>query len=133
MSLAWIFPVTFIPGLALLVMSSIHKRGYISQSISEYFMHDQQIPLEIVRLQEKRLELIHSALTSLYLGIFTFALSSLLGGLASLVVPVWRIIMVIMICWGILFLGAAAIILIFESRDATRVMKKEGQYRNKNR
>ncbi|MEO0897057.1 MAG: DUF2721 domain-containing protein [Bacteroidota bacterium] len=127
---AFIIPVSFIPGIAILIVSTINKRSNIYDAISNY-SHRQMPPEELILLQEKRLIIIHRILTLLYLAVAFFSLSSFLGGLTINEMDLNQVIMVVLLCVGILFITVASFFLIYESHLATKAIIHESALRRK--
>lgn len=124
-SIAWILPVTFIPGLAILILSTINKRNHIYDIITDRMDKDNPALVPIIHIHLNRLRYIHLALTMLYAGIGSLGLSSLLGGITSELTAISMYVVLILVCLGLLFLCIAVGMLIYESSLSTKAMKQE--------
>jgi len=126
---AFILPVSFIPGIAILIVSTINKRSNIHEVLLQYRREEHPIPEGHFEIQEKRLLIIHRILTLLYLAVAFFSLASFLGGLTINTMELNEMIMFILLCIGILFITSAAFLLIYESHVATQSVRMERDLR----
>ncbi len=124
-SIAWILPVTFIPGLAILIMSTINKRTHVYDIVTNRMDRKDPELVPVIKIHLRRLRFIHLALTMLYSGIGSLALASLTGGLTSEWVEISAYLVVGLIVLGLIFLSIAVGFLIYESSLSTKALLKE--------
>ncbi len=131
LSFSWILPVSFLPGIAILILSTINKRNYIYVALSSSISLIGKIDSAVMDLQEKRLKIIHQVLTLLYLGVASFSLSSLVGGLTLSEMALGNGLIMVLLCSGILSVTIGASLLIYESHLATKSIIRESKLRQK--
>ena len=112
----WLTPVTLLPGVALLLISTVARSGQIEMEIHR--MLDNKDDASLVDHVSQRSTLVRNAIVGMYVSIAIFALASMLGGLAAVVaswteLALW--IVVLLTGLGILALFAGTYFLIRES------------------
>jgi len=112
----WLTPVTLLPGVALLLISTVARSGQIDMEVHR--MMDKKDDSSLVDSVLTRSTLVRNAIVSMYISIAVFALASLLGGLAVIganwtELALWIVVSLTGI--GILVLFAGSYYLIRES------------------
>lgn len=112
----WLTPVTLLPGVALLLISTVARSGQIEMEVQR--MMDKKNDTSLIDSVLNRSTLVRNAIVSLYISIAIFALASLLGGLAVIganwtELALWIVVSLTGI--GILVLFAGTYYLIRES------------------
>ncbi len=78
----WYIPITILPGICLLILSSSNIMIDLSREIKSLITDNEEESLLIER-KLKQLKLINGAMAFLYLSVASFVLSALLSGLSS--------------------------------------------------
>ena len=79
----WIVPLTFLPGVAGLILSTSNRYFHVNNLIREAIKKEEQQDKTYVSKLLKRSEFFHRALTFLYLSIGCFSVSALIGNLTQ--------------------------------------------------
>lgn len=121
----WILPLSFIPGVGLLIMSTSNRFGQLNMEISKSLANPPINRIFLNRLVY-RSYLFSYALVALYISVGSFSLGSLVGGLTL----EWRssfshIILILTICLGVLCVLIASVLLMLESVSNLRSIKTQ--------
>ncbi len=119
----WLTPLLFLPGVALLVMSTSVRFGQIHGELHNLLEHGSASDMTAGQLL-KRSTLFRDALVSLYCGFGLFSLASLLGGLTITWLEASMWIVVAITCLGIFTLVFASAQLIRESVLSLRIIEE---------
>ncbi len=82
-SLELLIPLTYIPGVALLIMSTSQRFTAINNTIHEFSEEECRIKTERVKQELRRAHLFRNSLLGLYLSVAFFSLGSLVAFLAN--------------------------------------------------
>ncbi|MCG8608494.1 DUF2721 domain-containing protein [bacterium] len=119
----WLTPLLFLPGVALLVMSTSVRYGQIHGELHGLLDRGNSTDVHAGQLL-RRSTFFRNALVSLYLGFGLFSLASLLGGLTVKWAMASTWIVTGLTCVGILTLVFAAFELIRESLLSLRIIEE---------
>jgi len=78
----WIVPLTVIPGIAMLVLSTSGLSTSLGQEI-DHLIHHKECDVKIVQRKVRQLSLLSICLVTLYLAIAFLTLAGFLGGLVT--------------------------------------------------
>lgn len=79
----WVVPLTFIPAVGLIIMSTSARFSALSAEIGKMLGAAEKTPSKLYQLQVKRSRLFNNALISQYVAVASFSLGALLGGLGE--------------------------------------------------
>lgn len=122
----WLTPLLFLPGVALLVLSTSIRYGRIHNELHHLTEHSPAAGDAVAKLMH-RAKLFCNALVSLYLSFGLFSLASLLGGLTKQWLEISRWLTTGLMCLGIASLVFAAYELARESILSFDIIQKHGQ------
>ncbi len=115
----WLLPITLLPGIALLVLSTVTISVALTRSISELI--ERGGDEEVAKARIRQLGIINKALILLYLSIALITLSGIAGAQWSrLDLCAWSMPMILL---GIALLFLATIFLILYSVRSVRIRK----------
>ncbi len=77
----WILPFTFIPGVAMLVLSTSNRYFHIKGLIRETMLEEKKKELWSYEDLMERVRLFHHALVAEYIAVGSFSLSALMGNI----------------------------------------------------
>lgn len=123
----WVTPLLFLPGVALLIMSTSLRYGQIHDEFHNLAEHQKRTPETICEHLVTRARLFRNSLVCLYTSFGLFSFASLLGGLTSLWANFSFLIIIIITCVGILSLVIASIALIRESFLSLEVLEEHAK------
>lgn len=83
MALELLIPLTYIPGVALLIMSTSQRYSYVNSTIHEFSDEECRIQTERVKQEIRRAHLFRNSLLALYLSVAFFSLGSLVAFLVN--------------------------------------------------
>jgi len=123
--LLWLTPLLFLPGVALLILSTPVRYGQIHGEIHHLLESGKdEYTKELTSQLFRRSRLFRNALITFYVCVGLLAVASILGGLLN-AVGMWAdILVMIMTCLGVLFMLLATIFLIRESILSLDIIKK---------
>ena len=111
----WILPLTFIPGVALLINATNQTFITVKEEIQRLLKDRPDGYLENIPQQVRRLNLLTYTLVSFYISTSLFAVCSLIGGLFDAGIPRYDHLVMWTLCLGVIFLVSGAILLVIES------------------
>lgn len=79
----WVIPLTLLPGIGMMIMSTTNLSTAISQEISN-FIHEPEQDTHLIERKISQKSLLNVALVALYIGTASFALTGLIGGLSTI-------------------------------------------------
>lgn len=82
-TLELLIPLTYIPGVALLIMSTSQRYTTVNQTIHEFSEEECRIKTERVKQELRRAHLFRNSLLALYLSVAFFSLGSLVAFLVN--------------------------------------------------
>jgi len=82
-ALELLIPLTYIPGVALLIMSTSQRYTTVNQTIHEFSEEECRIKTERVKQELRRAHLFRNSLLALYLSVAFFSLGSLVAFLVN--------------------------------------------------
>ncbi len=82
-ALELLIPLTYIPGVALLIMSTSRRYSYVSSMIHEFSVEECRIETDRVKQKLRRAHLFRNSLLALYLSVVFFSLGSLVAFLVN--------------------------------------------------
>jgi hypothetical protein len=117
--------LTFLPGVALLIVSTANRFGMASTRIKNYTEKDFQSRHTEIRLMLRRIRLFHYALIGLYLAVSCFSLAALSGTLLSNwnYVEYGKRVFEVLTIFGVTAVVVSAILLSLESVLSTRLLR----------
>ena len=78
----WYIPITILPGVSLLVLSTINLIISLNEELKQ-LNKDRSLYLEIIELKLKQLKVLSYALIALYISLFSMVVSGILGSLLT--------------------------------------------------
>ncbi len=111
----WLTPLIFLPGVALLILSTSARYNRLHDEVHELLEHGHEVPAGTIRLLMRRAHLFRNALVALYVCVGLFAVASLFGAVFIGWSDVSRWIVIGLLGIGISCLSGAAAMLIRES------------------
>jgi len=111
----WIVPLTFIPGVGLIIMSTSARFSALSVEMRKLKAEKLSNSSIIFKTQMRRARLFSNALVSLYLAVGNFATGALIGGLSERFPELSHWVLVVTICLGVFCMLYASIQLLRES------------------
>ena len=118
----WILPLSFIPGVGLLIMSTSNRFGQLNAEIAKN-LTSTPVNRPLLDRLVFRSYLFSYSLVTLYIAVGSFSLGSLIGGLTLEWTVVSKTILLITICLGVLCVLIAAVLLILESINNLKCIK----------
>ena len=110
----WYLPITILPGIALLILSSVHLITSLNDEISK--LHKENYKLIIAKKIEQLKKLI-IALISLYISAFLMVLSGLLASIDVIDVKISKTLLVI----GVLALFIGLLVLLIYTLKSYKI------------
>jgi len=123
----WVIPLTLLPGIGMMIMSTTNLSSALSQEISG-FIHEQEQNTHLIEQKISQMSLLNVALVALYVGTASFALTGLIGGVSTIQHSMVHESAIIFLVVGIGCLLLATIFLITFSIRAVKI--KRDQYLN---
>lgn len=120
----WIIPLTLLPGIGMMIMSTSNLSTAISQEISG-LIHEESCDTDLVDRKITQMSLINRALVALYLGAASFAITGLIGGVSTVQNLMIKDTFIVFLIIGIGCLLVATIFLITFSIRAVRIKKNQ--------
>lgn len=120
----WIIPLTLLPGIGMMIMSTSNLSTAISQEISG-LIHEESCDTDLVDRKITQMSLINRALVALYLGAASFAITGLIGGVSAVQNLMIKDTFIVFLIIGIGCLLVATIFLITFSIRAVRIKKNQ--------
>lgn len=120
----WIIPLTLLPGIGMMIMSTSHLSTAISQEISG-LIHETICDTHLVEQKISQMSLLNRALVTLYLGAAAFAITGLIGGVSAVQNLMVHDAFTVCLIIGICCLLVATIFLITFSVRAVRIKKNQ--------
>ncbi len=120
----WIIPLTLLPGIGMMIMSTSHLSTAISQEISG-LIHEDTCDTHLVEQKISQMSLLNRALVALYLGAASFAITGLIGAVSAVQDLMIRDTFTVCLILGIGCLLIATIFLITFSMRAVRIKKNQ--------
>ena len=121
----WVIPLTLLPGIGMIIMSTSNLSTAISQEISS-LIHEQTEETHLIEQKISQMSLLNVALVALYIGTASFALTGLIGGVSAIQHLMVHDSVTIFLVIGIGCLLVATIFLITFSIRAVKI--KRNQY-----
>jgi len=121
----WILPLTFIPGVALLINATNSTFIAVKAEIQRLLKEMPEDFDKNLVAQVQRLNLLTYALVSFYVSVSLFAVCSLVGGLFDVGVPRYDHLVNLTLCLGVVFLVAGAILLVVESVLTIKIVRRQ--------
>ena len=132
---AWILPFTFIPGAAMLVLSTSNRYFHIKELIREVMLEQRKKELWSFEDLMRRAKLFHHALVALYISIGSFSLSALIGNIhqnwLSSASPVFVMLSDAFVLMGVVCVVLASGVLIREATLSLRHIEDSVRHSNK--
>ncbi|MGB0522546.1 MAG: DUF2721 domain-containing protein [Flammeovirgaceae bacterium] len=122
---SWIVPLTFIPAVGLIIMSTSARFSALSTEINSMLKQEDEGSAKLFQKQMKRSRLFNNALVSLYVAVACFSLGALFGGLGEHIPHFSYWSLMISICLGVLCMVYASIQLIVESIITRQVIESK--------
>lgn len=82
-ALELLIPLTYIPGVGLLIMSTSQRYSYVNSTIHEFSADECRIQTDRVKQELRRAHLFRNSLLALYLSVAFFSLGSLVAFLVN--------------------------------------------------
>lgn len=120
----WVIPLTLLPGIGMMIMSTSHLSTAISQEISG-LIHEITCDTHLVEQKISQMSLLNRALVALYLGAASFAITGLIGAVSAVQDLMIRDMFTVCLILGIGCLLIATIFLITFSIRAVRIKKNQ--------
>ncbi len=124
----WIFPLTVLPGIGLLIMSTTNWAIALTGEIND-LLHDPSCDADILRRKVEQLQLINLALVALYFCTALFALSGFFGVVSLINMHENQTLFALIISLGMLCLLFATGLLILYGFRAVGI--KTTQFKNR--
>lgn len=121
----WVIPLTLLPGIGMIIMSTTNLSSALSQEIST-FIREQKEDTHLIEQKISQMSLLNVALVALYIGTASFALTGLIGGVSAIQHLMVHESATIFLVVGIGCLLVATIFLITFSIRAVKI--KRNQY-----
>ena len=122
----WYLPITIVPGLGLLVLSTSNLMGLLSQEIKNLISEHAEYKT-LLKRKLKQLKLLNLAMVFLYASIAFFVISGLVAGLYQSTNIMGGEVPIYLLLIGILCCLAAIFLLIIFSFRAVKI--KQDQFR----
>ncbi len=119
----WLTPLLLLPGVALPVLSTSSRYGRIHDEIHHLHESDESINKLVASNLLHRSRLFKNSLVSLYICIALFSTAGLLGGIESVWIHDYHLIVIAISGVGIFFLLYASILLIKESSLSLEIIE----------
>lgn len=123
----WYVPITIVPGIGLLILSTSNLMVALSSEINE-LIAEKKVQELIIRRKLKQLKRLNSAMVFLYLSVASFVISGLLAGISEASQTNFNASIYSAII-GIICALVALILLIIYSSKAVRI--RQDQFQNK--
>ena len=120
----WIFPLTILPGIGLLIMSTTNWAVALTNEINQ-LLHQEYCNQTLLTKKIKQLSLINQALVALYLCTAMCAAGGFIGGILQSEMETSSNLTIILLCIGMFFLMLATSLLIIYAYRATNIKRKQ--------
>ena len=120
----WIFPLTILPGIGLLIMSSTNWSVAITGEINQ-LLNDDQCNMTLLQKKIQQLGLVNRALVALYLCASLCALSGFMAGIMQYQMENTQLVATSLLCIGMIFLLIATVMLIIYAFRATNIKRQQ--------
>lgn len=120
----WVIPLTLLPGIGMMILSTSNLSIAISQEISG-LIQNESCDTHLVERKISQMSLLNRALVTLYLGASSFAITGLIGGVSVVRELVIHDTFTVFIIAGMACLVIATIFLITFSIRAVRIKKNQ--------
>lgn len=121
----WILPLTFLPGVALLINATNQTFITVKQEIQRLLKERPDGFQRNIPHQISRLNMLTYTLVSFYISTSLFAICSLIGGLFDVGIPRYDHIVMLTLCVGVIFLVLGTILLVIESILTIKIVKRQ--------
>ena len=121
---SWIFPLTILPGIGLLIISSTNWSVALTVEIN-HLLQAEICKEKLLRNKIRQLSLINRALVALYLSAAMCALGGFVGGILQQQMEKASMLTTLLICIGMFFLLAATAMLIVYAFRAVWIKKNQ--------
>ena len=120
----WVIPLTLLPGIGMMIMSTTNLSAALSQEING-FIHEPDQDTQLIERKISQLSLLNVALVALYVGTASFALTGLIGGVSTIQQLMIHESATLFLVIGIGCLLLATIFLITFSIRAVRIKRNQ--------
>ena len=127
---SWIFPLTILPGIGMLIMSTTHWCSSLASEINES-LNSQLFSKPLIKKKIRQLNLINRTLVLLYICTGLCAVAGFFGALCQENGLNGTLIMNILLTSGILVLVIATVMLIIFAAKATTIKQEQLEERLK--
>ncbi len=122
---AWYLPLTVLPGVGLLLVSTASLQAALSNELSQLIAQNSPKMEMIILLKITQLDLINRAMVGFYIGAATFILSSIIFGAGTLVEDFRNDLLNLFIGIGVLAIFVSLILLSIFALRAVKIKKKQ--------
>ncbi len=120
----WIFPLTVLPGIGLLIMSTTNLVVALTAEINE-FLSELECDRDILTQKIGQMRLLNSALVALYICAALFATGGFFGAVLESTMLVDFPLHTLTVGVGMLFLIGGTVVLIVYGFRAVRIKRKQ--------
>lgn len=124
----WLLPITLLPGVGLLIMSTSSLTMGLSNELSLLINDSTSNPI-IIRQKISQLSRLNLSLTAFYISSAALTISGLIGGLAANEYDAFEQYAEILLFLSILCILVALILLMIYSARAVRIKKRQFEER----
>ena len=121
---SWIFPLTILPGIGLLIMSSTNWSVALTGEIND-LLRDSKCNVPLLDRKIKQLGLVNRALVALYVCSAMCASAGFFGGIMQYQMDMASDLSTVLLCVGMLFLLIATVMLIVYAFRATSIKRDQ--------
>ena len=120
----WVFPLTILPGIGLLIMSTTNWSVALTNEINQLLVHE-ECNHNLLNKKIRQLSLINQALVALYLCTAMCATGGFVGGILQSEMETASTLTTLLLCIGMFFLILATGMLIIYAYRATSIKKNQ--------
>lgn len=124
----WYFPITLLPGVGLLIMSTSSLSMGLSSELSS-LLNQKTCNPDIIQKKIRQLSRLNRALTSFYISSAALVISGLINGLTDGVMPVVTQISEVLLFFSIICILVALTQLVIYAAKAVRIKKTQFEER----
>lgn len=120
---SWIFPITMLPGVGLLIMSTTNLINSLSEEI-DHLHHNHKSNTDLIFKKINQLDLLNKALVGFYISAGSFTLAGITLGLIK-IIHISESAGFVIIAGGVLLIFISLILLIIYSFRSVKIRKTQ--------
>ena len=120
----WIFPLTILPGICMMILSTTHWASAMATEI-DHLLHHEVCNVSLVKRKIRQLEILHLALVLFYISAAACALGGFVGSIWHEQEISDQVVVAVSFSLGMATLLGGAILLIIYAARAVRIKRDQ--------